>query len=44
MARAGVAEVLADKVARKVCSEGEALELARMLLDENAARLFPRKS
>lgn len=44
MARAGVAEVLAGKVASGLCGEGEALDLARTLLADNAARLFPQKS
>lgn len=43
MARAGVAEVLAAKVARGWCSEKEAVETARALLADNAARLFPQR-
>lgn len=41
MARAGVAEVLAAKMARGWCTQKEAAETARLLLAENAARLFP---
>lgn len=41
MARAGIAQVLSEKVAQGWCSESEALETARMLLHDNAARLFP---
>jgi predicted TIM-barrel fold metal-dependent hydrolase len=44
MARAGIAEVLAGKVARGWCTAAEAAEAARLLLEENAARLFPRKN
>ncbi len=44
MARAGIAEVLAGKVARGWCTAAEAAETARLLLEENAARLFPRKN
>ncbi len=43
MARAGIAEVLAGKVSRGWCTEREAVETARLLLAENAARLFPQK-
>lgn len=42
MARAGIAEVLAAKVARGWCTEREAVETARLLLADNAARLFPQ--
>lgn len=40
MARSNVARVLADKVASGVFSESAALETGRMLLRENAVRLF----
>ena len=43
MARAGIAEVLAAKMARGWCTEREAVEMARLLLADNAARLFPQK-
>ena len=43
MARAGIAEVLAGKVARGWCTEREAVETARLLLASNAARLFPQR-
>jgi hypothetical protein len=36
--------VLAEKVEEGFCDEAEALEIARLLLDENPARLFPRRS
>jgi glucuronate isomerase len=42
MARAGIAEVLSGKVAAGWCSEEEALQVGRMLLAENTARLFPQ--
>jgi predicted TIM-barrel fold metal-dependent hydrolase len=41
MARAGIAQVLAERVAEGFCSETRALDLARLLLHDNAARLFP---
>jgi len=41
MARAGIAQVLAEKVQEGFCGEGEALSLAKLLLHDNAARLFP---
>lgn len=43
MARAGIAEVLAEKMRRGWCTEREAVETARLLLAGNAARLFPQK-
>ncbi len=43
MARAGIAEVLAGKVARGWCTAAEAVETARLLLAGNAARLFPQR-
>ncbi|MBI4892619.1 MAG: amidohydrolase family protein [Acidobacteria bacterium] len=43
MARAGIAQVLSGKVAAGWCTEGEAVEIGKMLLAENAARLFPQK-
>lgn len=42
MARAGIAEVLAGKVARGWCTRAEAVEIAKLLLAENAARVFPQ--
>lgn len=42
MARAGIAEVLAAKAARGWCSAAQAVETARLLLADNAARLFPQ--
>ena len=41
MAKAGIAQVLSEKVESGWCTESEAVELARMLLHDNAARLFP---
>lgn len=41
MARSGIAQVLAEKVGAGWCTEAEALDLARLLLHDNAARLFP---
>ena len=41
MARAGIAQVLAEKVVSGFCTETEAVELARMILHDNPARLFP---
>lgn len=41
MARRNIARVLAEKVEEKVCTEDEALEIARLLLHDNAARVFP---
>lgn len=43
MARRGIAEVLGDKVARGWCTRAEAVEIARLLLADNAARLFPQR-
>ncbi len=44
MARAGVAQVLAEKVSAGFCSETEAIDLARLILHDNAARLFPNRA
>jgi glucuronate isomerase len=44
IARRNIAQVLAEKVEEGFCDEAEALEIARLLLDENPARLFPRRS
>ena len=44
MARSNIARVLAEKVADGFCTEREALDLARLLLADNAARLFPFRS
>ena len=41
MARAGIAQVLAEKVNARFCTETEAMDLARLILHDNAARLFP---
>lgn len=41
MARAGIAQVLAEKVSAGFCTETEAVDLARLILHDNAARLFP---
>ncbi len=41
MARAGITRVLSEKVQEGFCSETEALSLARLILHDNAARLFP---
>ncbi len=43
MAKAGIARVLGEKVAAGWCAEGEVLEVARMILHDNAARLFPNR-
>ncbi len=42
MARRNIAQVLAEKVESGFCTEDEALEIAQMLLHDNAARLFPQ--
>jgi len=42
MARRNIAQVLAEKVQAGLCTEPQAVELARRLLSENAAALFPR--
>jgi len=42
MARRNIAQVLAEKVQAGLCTEAQALALARRLLSENAAALFPR--
>lgn len=44
MARRNIALVLAAKTEEGVCSEPEAFEIGRMLLSDNAARLFPRRA
>jgi hypothetical protein len=45
MARRNIAQVLAEKTEAGDCTEQQALELARMLLHDNAARLFsPRQA
>jgi len=44
IARRNIVEVLADKVEEGFCDEDEAAEIARLLLADNAARLFPRRS
>lgn len=43
IARRNIAQVLAEKVEEGFCDETEAVEIARLLLDENPARLFPRR-
>lgn len=43
MAKAGIAQVLGEKVEGGWCTESEAVEVARMLLHDNAARLFPQR-
>ena len=43
MARRNIALVLAGRVEERFCSEPEALEIARMLLHDNPATLFPRQ-
>jgi glucuronate isomerase len=43
VARRNMAQVLAEKVERRFCMEDEAIEIARALLDENPARVFPRR-
>jgi len=43
IARRNIAQVLAEKVEEGFCDEAEAVEIARLLLDENPARLFPRR-
>lgn len=43
MARRNIAQVMAEKVEERFCTEDEALAIARMLLDENAARMFPQR-
>jgi len=44
IARRNIVEVLAEKVEDGFCEEDEAAEIARLLLADNAARLFPRRS
>ncbi len=41
MARRNVAQVLREKIAEGFCGEQQALEIARLLLHENPARMFP---
>lgn len=41
MARRHIAQVLAEKTREGFCNEGEAMEIARLLLHDNAARVFP---
>ena len=40
MARRNIAQVLAEKVEEGFCGEGEALEIARMILHDNPDRMF----
>lgn len=42
MARAGIAQVLGEKAQAGWCSENDVVGIARMLLRDNAARLFPK--
>jgi hypothetical protein len=42
MARRNIAAVLAARVEERFCTEEEAIEIARLMLDGNPARLFPR--
>jgi predicted TIM-barrel fold metal-dependent hydrolase len=42
MARRNIAQVLAEKTAEGFCSEQEALDIGRALLDDNPARFFLR--
>jgi glucuronate isomerase len=43
IARRNIAQVLAEKVEQGFCDEQEAVEIARLLLDENPGQLFPRR-
>ncbi|MCW5978531.1 MAG: amidohydrolase family protein [Bryobacteraceae bacterium] len=43
MARRNIVQVMSEKVEDGFCSEDEAVAIARMLLDENPARMFPRR-
>ncbi len=43
IARRNIAQVLAEKVEEGFCAEAEAVEIARLLLEENPARLFPQR-
>ncbi|MGH9626946.1 MAG: amidohydrolase family protein [Bryobacteraceae bacterium] len=38
-----IAQVLAEKIEQGFCAEEEGVEIGRMLLNDNPARLFPRK-
>jgi predicted TIM-barrel fold metal-dependent hydrolase len=40
MARENIAEVLAEKVEERVCTESEALEIGKLVLHDNAAAFF----
>ena len=40
MARRNIAEVMAELVEERLCTETEALEVARMILHDNASKLF----
>jgi glucuronate isomerase len=42
MARRNIAQVITEKIEERFCTEDEGLEIARLLLDENPARMFPR--
>jgi len=43
MARENIAQVLAERVAAGVFSETEALDVAKLLMHDNAARVFPKE-
>ena len=43
MARRAIARVLATKVESALCNEQEAFDIGKLLLYENAARLFGRE-
>jgi uncharacterized protein len=43
MARDNIAQVLGERIEAKWCTEDEALEIARALLADNAARLYPQR-
>jgi hypothetical protein len=43
MARENIAQVLAEKIEEGFCAEEEGVEIGRMLLHDNPARLFSRK-
>ncbi|MGJ5817311.1 amidohydrolase family protein [Paludibaculum fermentans] len=42
MARRNIAQVLGEKVQQRVMTEAEALRAGRLILHDNAARIFPR--
>lgn len=42
MARRNIAQVLLEKVQRREMTEADALQAARLILHDNAARIFPR--